>query len=90
MSESGAQARLKFRRIRAGWYVAKAISGATGAECFLHIVRTSERHPRWGWDLIRSEDEHTYPPRPHGLLESALRDIIEVELAAEERFKAAP
>lgn len=82
---------IKFRRVRAGWYRARAVRRNTGKEMWIHIVRASERHPRWGWDVRAGDDEYEVPPRMTAYtIESGLIDLVEAELAAERLFKRLP
>lgn len=54
---------IKFRRVRAGWYVARARRRSIGAEVVVHITRVSERCPHFGWEVRVNDDEHDLPPR---------------------------
>jgi hypothetical protein len=93
MSESGADAEaiprrkaLDWRRVRAGWYVAP-MPGATdsGKKLFIHIARTSESHPRWGWDVLVGDDEYETPPR-NRIKFTGLADLGWAKLEAEGKY----
>lgn len=82
---------IKFRRVRAGWYVARARRRSTGEEVVVHITRSSERNLRLGWDVRESYNEYELPPRMSSyLVDSGLLTMLDAEVEVEKQFERLP
>jgi hypothetical protein len=67
---------LKFKRIKAGWYVAQ------NNERFLHIRRCCDTYPHWGWDCFNSDEEHTFCR--YQMICGGLADLHEAKTACQD------